>query len=127
MSDISLEQQAFRIGFLFKLAELKMDPEDLNDAIEVCQKTASVLLPVAVGTSVLLPSILKTIVEGGIGLPASAGSIAGTGIANAQADAADITPEEAMKTKVLRDLHSQILKAKTENNNKALSDIVSTR
>ncbi len=121
--DITPEQQAFRIGFLFKLAELKLDPQDLNDAIEVVQKTGSVLLPLAVGTSVLLPSILKTIVEGGINIPSAAGSIAGTGIANAQADAADMTPEEAMKTKVLRDLHAQITKAKTQNNNKILSDI----
>lgn len=121
------EQDAFRIGFIYKLAESKANPYDINDAIEVVEKTASVLLPLAIGTSVLLPAVLETLLKGGVGIPSSVGSIAGTGLANAQAAAVDPDPDEAMKQKILSDYKAQIRKAKVEKNNDLISAVVKNR
>lgn len=121
------EQEAFRIGFLYKFAEAKISPYAANDAIEVLSKTAGVLVPLAIGTSALLPAILETLIKGGVGIPTAAGSVAGTGLANLHADATDITSEEAMKSKIIADYKAQIRKAQVEKNNKLLSKVVADR
>lgn len=121
------EQDAFRIGFIYKIAESKVNPYDANDAIEVVEKTASVLLPLAIGTSVLLPAVLETLLKGGVGIPSAIGSIAGTGLANAQANAVDPGPDEAMKQKILADYKAQIRKAHVEKNNDLISSVVQNR
>jgi hypothetical protein len=121
------EQDAFRIGFCMKLAELKINPQQLNDAIEVTQKIGSVMLPLAIGAGVFLPSIIDALVKAGVGIPAAMGSMAGAGVAEMQADAVDPSKEEVMKRKILNDFKAQIRKANAESDNSIISGIVQQR
>lgn len=121
------EQDAFRIGFCMKLAESKINPQQLSDAIEVTSKLGSLALPLAFGAGVFLPSIIDALVKAGVGIPAAMGGLAGAGVSEMQASAADPSKEEIMKKKILNDYKAQIRKANAESNNQIISDIVSKR
>jgi hypothetical protein len=121
------EQDAFRIGFCMKLAEAKINPQQLSDAIEVTSKLGSLALPLAFGAGVFLPSIIDALMKAGVGIPAAMGSLAGAGVTEMQASAADPSKEEIMKKKILNDYKAQIRKANAESNNQIVSDIVSKR
>lgn len=121
------EQDAFKIGFCMKLAELKINPQQLSDAVEVTQKIGSVVLPLAIGAGVFLPSIIDALVKAGVGVPSALGSMAGTAVSEMQADAGDPSKEEVMKHKILNDYKAQIRKANAESNNSIISGIVQQR
>lgn len=119
------EREAFEIGFLFKLAELKADPKDLNDVAFAIEKTSSVLIPAAIGAGIALPVLLKALFEAGVKIPHALGQAGGLAFADAQAGANDISPEEAATEKIIGDYRRQIDMGKTRRNNEVASALKS--
>ena len=119
------EREAFEIGFLFKLAQLKADPKDLNDVAFALEKTASVFIPAAIGAGIALPVLLKALFESGVMIPHTLGRAGGLAFADAQANANDISPEEAATEKIIGDYRRQIDMGKTRRNNEVASAIKS--
>ena len=118
---MNTKRNAFYLGFITKIAEAKIDPVDLNDAIALT-KIASPLLLGGVAAGALTPALLKTILDLGVSIPASTGKVTGGLMAEGEAKF-DPKLDLVEKERIIREYERKISRIKAERNNRVLSDV----
>lgn len=118
---MNTKKNAFYLGFITKLAEEKIDPLHLNDAIALTKIASPVLLG-GVLAGAMTPALLRTLLDVGVSIPASAGRLAGKATAEGVADF-DPKLNHMEKERIIREYERKINRVKAERNNEVLAQV----